>query len=568
MNTILKRERILRQIYKNEKKKEEKEKCKYPAINGLLNENNILTNFIFDSDANNLINNDNNLEVEYDICSYMNNEEIPDLYTPFGRISGDKYQIIPIKGEKLENNNENSTDKKMEKELENKSEENKKNINNENDDNENKIKKIIRYFDIDNKNTKKDLYSFRCKKCGKFGHLKCDCTNIINSCYICLSKEHTRKDCPKIVRCSNCFVLGHSSQDCEKNLESVCENCKITFHKREDCLKRPIKINLKDLKSQKLSCAFCGSEEHVLCPFSKKKNPILLYEITNSDLEKGIDKEMNKKDFSNILYCPNCKGNHLKKECPIKKETWSNNDNKSEIKSFNSDITNTNNKNTKTDDFWGSENEESNSKNESNNKDLKSNETKTSINFESSQDWGISPVPNSLTSDKEINSNDIDNSLNNDKKENNNHDNKTPNSGSKKTIKGFGEEKNNDNNKRNNKNYSPKNNNNNYSYNKNYNNKYFNKNYNDRKNRSNYRGKNYRNKKNYYNNNNHTNYYNNSIPLNEEENNFEGKSKRNSYKYKSGSYKTKNYKNNNYEHYYYNSNINEDYQNYKMKHNK
>ena len=558
---------IQSQIYKIQqikKKKEKQEICKYPALNGQLNENNLLSNFIFDNNENNLINNEKNLEINYDICSYMNNDEIPDLYTPFGLISGDKYHIIPIKIEKLENlenSDENFSNKNEENEK--KIEEIKSNIQN---DNNYELKKIIRYFDINYKDTKIDINNSRCKKCGKFGHLKCDCTNFVTSCHICLSKDHTKKYCPKLVRCSNCFEFGHSAQDCQKTLDSVCENCKITIHNREDCLKCPIKIYLKDLRAEKLSCVFCGSEEHLVCPFSKKKNLILLYEITNKDIENDIDIDMNKKDFSQNLFCPNCKENHLRKECKIKKDNWTNNDNKSEIKSIISDNKN-NSINDKNEDFWGSENEVLKLNNQSRNKGSQSteNEIKTSINYEFFKDWGTSLFTTTNlavnNNNKEINNN-KDNQLTNDKKENDNYDNKSPNSESKKIINGYYNQKN--------YKYFYNNDNNQYSYNKNYNHNSFHKNYIGNKNISyyNYKEQNYRNHKNNYYNDDQTNYFIKCISLKEEENNYEEKNNNNSHKYKTDLYKSNNYTNNKYNNYYYKSNIYEDYIKYKKKKNK
>lgn len=119
-------------------KKEEEEKLKYPAINGLINERNIFKFFIFDDDEKNNKKNDYiklNNQINYDINSYLNNEELPDLYTPLGMIKGDSYKIIPYKESKIKN------DKR----------EIKNNIENNNIDNFNykTKKKIKRYFDID-----------------------------------------------------------------------------------------------------------------------------------------------------------------------------------------------------------------------------------------------------------------------------------------------------------------------------------------------------------------------------------------------------------------------------------
>ena len=97
------KEKIRRQIYKSEeikKKKEELEKLKYPALNGLVNEDNVLDYFICgDEENDNNFINDSNIQIEYEICSYFNNEEVPDLYTPFGIISGNKYKIVPYEEE-------------------------------------------------------------------------------------------------------------------------------------------------------------------------------------------------------------------------------------------------------------------------------------------------------------------------------------------------------------------------------------------------------------------------------------------------------------------------------------
>ena len=132
------KEKIRRQLYKQEKQKEEEEKLKYPAANGLINERNIFKFFIFDDDEKNNKKNDYiklNNQIDYDINSYLNNEQLPDLYTPFGMIRGDSYKIIPYKESKINN------DKR----------EIKNNIENNNIDNFNnkKKKKIKRYFDID-----------------------------------------------------------------------------------------------------------------------------------------------------------------------------------------------------------------------------------------------------------------------------------------------------------------------------------------------------------------------------------------------------------------------------------
>ena len=195
---FLKREKIRRQIYKIEeskKKKEELEKLKYPALNGFINENNILDHFLFDKEEENeqnFYNSDNNVEIEYNINSYFNNEEIPDLYTPLGIISGNKYKLISIKEENEEKNNEQNKLLLIKSDIkENKEEENK---------NEKKNTKLFRYFNLDYVDNFKNVENLsKCKKCGK--QSKCNCANINFNCYICLNKEHEKKNCPLFYRC-------------------------------------------------------------------------------------------------------------------------------------------------------------------------------------------------------------------------------------------------------------------------------------------------------------------------------------------------------------------------------
>ena len=139
----------------------------------------------------------------------------------------------------------------------------------------------------------------KCKKCGKINHSKCNCAN--NICHICLSKEHTKKDCPIFHRCNRCFNVGHLSQDCPAINEPKCEYCKIACHKKEDCLKHPKKITLNDIQNAKAKCEFCGSEEHLICPYSQKENYIILYDY-DYDKDIKVENDMNKNDFSSKIY--------------------------------------------------------------------------------------------------------------------------------------------------------------------------------------------------------------------------------------------------------------------------
>ena len=144
--------------------------------------------------------------------------------------------------------------------------------------------------------------------------------NSLNFCYICLSLNHSLKtECPIYKRCYKCLKYGHWAKNCKEELKNKCENCGLSIHKKEDCLKNPKEIKSIDIlvnkKDIKLKCAFCESRKHLLCPFSTREN----YLIT---IENKMDKNQNggTKDFSKILFCPFCAGNHLKTECKEKEK--------------------------------------------------------------------------------------------------------------------------------------------------------------------------------------------------------------------------------------------------------
>ena len=104
----LQMERKKRMIYQQQEKENEENRKKYPAIYNQINDNNIKNYFEFNelneeiksnylsSSTSFLSENENNKNINYDNISYLDNELIPDLYTPYGKISGDNYKLIDI----------------------------------------------------------------------------------------------------------------------------------------------------------------------------------------------------------------------------------------------------------------------------------------------------------------------------------------------------------------------------------------------------------------------------------------------------------------------------------------
>ena len=100
-------------IYQQQEKENEENRKKYPAIYNQINDNNIKNYFEFNelneeiksnylsSSTSFLSENENNKNINYDNISYLDNELIPDLYTPYGKISGDNYKLIDIVPNKI-----------------------------------------------------------------------------------------------------------------------------------------------------------------------------------------------------------------------------------------------------------------------------------------------------------------------------------------------------------------------------------------------------------------------------------------------------------------------------------
>lgn len=313
-------EKIQRMLYKQEQQKKAENRKKYPFIYNDDSNKNINNFFDFDSSASNppspstsffsdkeiknsLIEENNENKINYEINSFIDNDKIPDLYTPLGKISGDKYNLIK---KDLYLNCLSQEEEDMDY------------------DNEKKIisKKRLRYFDIDLDLDIPDIIISKLPKSKNKKYKKLSYNNNSKSkfispkfCYICLSKDHlTKVECPKYKRCFKCLKYGHWAKECKEIIKNVCENCNKSIHKKEDCLKNRDGIKYEDLildmDKNNLKCAFCERKTHLICPFSTREKSILNYENNNS--LKNCD---NTQDFSHTLFCPFCAGNHLKKEC-------------------------------------------------------------------------------------------------------------------------------------------------------------------------------------------------------------------------------------------------------------
>ena len=374
----LEQERIQRILYKQEQKKLEEERKKYPALYGQIK--NIKDYFYFNDigitkEEEKKDDKTSSTKLEYNIYSFCDNEETPDLYTPYGKISGDNYeltQIVEINNNLNYKNNTNikkdsnkfipktnppklsegkinntstnfSNETKFQNGLEttqsNNDEKNNNNNINNNTQDKSPFRNIrqYRYFDLDfdfpeiklnsknelilpNRRRKKSRSPFFKKRRRTVSKYNTSSINSLNFCYICLSLKHSLKtECPIYKRCYKCLKYGHWAKSCKEELKNLCEYCGISVHKKEDCLRChkelksiDILVNKKDLK---LKCAFCESRKHLICPFSMRENFVINIENKHEENQNG-----GTKDYSKILFCPYCAGNHLKTECKEKQK--------------------------------------------------------------------------------------------------------------------------------------------------------------------------------------------------------------------------------------------------------
>ena len=308
-------------------------------------------------------NNDNNIKLSYKVSSFISSNYRPDLYSPLGIIGGNKYNLRKnsIKGtEKVDNEELEAEDKEEDKEIEEKEEEEEEekeskimdekldNVKKELD--KYKLLKLGRYYVLDNDITVK------CHNCGEIGHIKdyCPYTNL-KFCHRCLSHDHNDKDC-KNKKCFRCNKSGHNKNECSiKESEIlICFNCQNSGHRKNECLINPTNIDSRFIKNNGLSCFYCGSSNHMICPLSERENielkkenidfdeieedmisshsqeissdtPVEEEEIETKKKSKSkkkhpeeIIENIKNEDIKFTIFCSYCGETHRNEECPLK----------------------------------------------------------------------------------------------------------------------------------------------------------------------------------------------------------------------------------------------------------
>jgi len=225
---------------------------------------------------------ENRKKVDYNVSSFITSSFRPDLYSPFGIISGNKYKLkfspgnsfqsLEEKDENNENNENKDGSKNTVKKEENKDKDSASSSSDEKDNNEEiKKMKLNRYYNIE-----PDI-SLKCHICDQVGHRKDACPFYDSKfCYRCLSTSHEDRDCEQI-KCFKCNKLGHKTYNCQlrENQLVICDNCHCVGHVRKECLMKPMEFSYKFLKYNDLSCLHCGSSNHVLCSIIKRELPEL-----------------------------------------------------------------------------------------------------------------------------------------------------------------------------------------------------------------------------------------------------------------------------------------------------
>ena len=321
-----------------------------------VNKKDIMEYFIFDENMKNIEENPNDkrrnntiednspqIKPNYKVCTFMSSPKRPDLYCPFGYISGNKYEL-KIFQEKSKEEEEKEAKKEEDDIIDvisvssiDSFEEEKISIT--------KKVRINRYFNIET-----DI-SLKCKNCGEIGHTRKYCLNIEPIiCTRCTKAGHDDKKCDK-KKCFKCNKLGHVTNKCpmeDKDL-IICEQCNCIGHKNNECLIRPMEISHHFLLSNNLKCFYCGSSEHILCSLNDREFYILqkeeenniivenneIYPVINlNEVNEDNDEQcnetiikdnckINEQNFIDTFFCGLCGDMHKKEDC-INKDKFNN----------------------------------------------------------------------------------------------------------------------------------------------------------------------------------------------------------------------------------------------------